>query len=1094
MATASFDSARPGRFLAPVLLVLAGILAGFAPVGAQGAGSAVLRGQVRDSAGTGVAGVDVVLRDTAESVLAATVTDGQGRYILVGLPPGGPYILEATQIGYAAAGRDRIRLASGESRRLDLLLREEAVTLPGLVVSAPDLVFSGTRTGAATVIEERAITTTPTVDRSVVSLAALSPMVSVVDDQVSVAGQNTRFNSLRVDGAVSQDLFGLSPSGVPGGRANARPLPLAAVRQYSVVVAPYDVRQSGFTGAVLNATTHGGGSRWEASAFGFYRGDAFSRVADDSDVIRSYGRGTIEEFSTRAAGFTVGGPIGPARLFVAGELEERRRPMSGFHLGSADPTRVGLAADSVARLTDQLEAYGLEPGTADPYTLENPLGNVFARLDAPLGGAHELSLRYNLITAQRDVAPNRLGFDAYGLTSAGTRIESRTHGAVGRITSRLGARTTSELSLNVQRTDELTRGSRQPTIEVLLKTEVQDTLTVGRRVRAGADPLAHDDDLEQTLVHLTEHISHAVGDHLFSVGADAAWYGVRRRYLPTSRGVWRFDALDSLVAGAPSSYERLVLADGVDPDVRFSLLQLAAFARDEWSLGDDLSLTLGVRVDWPVTLSRPGYNRAAEIATGQVTDRLPSANPLVAPRLGLNWSPSHGRWTQLRGGVGIFTGTPPLAWLADAYANTGLRTGFLQCAAGRTPAFQPGEAPATCADGSGPDGRDLVVFDEAFRFPQDLRASIAIDQELPAGFVGTVEALYTRGLHQVALEDLNLPTAGGDEDGYGYVIGNRPVFGNPLLYPGRFGPLASGRRWDEYGRVLQVGNRSRNAALAVATELQRRFSDRLDLRASYTYTRAVDVRSLLYADALLNYGNTPVRDDPARPEVALSAFDRTHRVVGSAWARLAGWGGGLDVTLTYVGQSGAPYSYVYGTDMNGDGFPGPGAAETAYNDLLYVPFGLTDLGADGMISRSLLFQLAAMEPCLEESAGAIVARNSCRTPWSNRLDLSLTQGVRLPFGLGQGRLRADLMNVLNALDDAWGLVYTAPPVVPVYSVDRRAGCPGFGCSFARELIGRYTGPRRLDPESGLIFAEKPHLLLLPESQWRAQLGVELVIR
>jgi hypothetical protein len=1073
-------------------LVLAGIPA--APAAGQGAGSAVLRGQVRDSTGAGLAGVDVVLRDTAETVLAATVTDGQGRYILVGLPPGGPYTLEATQIGYAAARRDRIRLASGESRRLDLVLRPEAVTLPGLVVSAPDLVFSGTRTGAATVIEERAITATPTVERSVVSLAALSPMVSVIDDRVSVAGQNSRFNSLRVDGAVSQDLFGLSPSGVPGGRANARPLPLAAVRQYSVVVAPYDVRQSGFTGAVLNATTRRGGSRWEASGFGYYRGDAFSRVADDSDVIRAYGRGPIEEFSTRAGGFTVGGPLGSARLFVAGELEERSRPMAGFHLGSADPYRVGLVPDSVDRLTSLLEGYGLAPGTGEPYALENPLGNLFARLDAPLGGA-ELSLRYNLITAERDVAPNRLGFDEYGLTSAGTRIESRTHGAVGRVTARLGPRTTSELSLNVQRTDERTRSSRQPTVEVLVPGEVQDTLPLGRYVRAGSDPLAHDDRLEQTLVQVTEHISHAVGDHLFSVGADAAWFGVRRRYLPVSRGVWRFGGLDLLATGSPDSYERLVPAEGVPPEVDFSLLQLAAFAQDEWSLGDELSLTLGVRVDWPVTLSRPGYNRAAEITTGVVTDRLPSANPLVAPRVGLNWSPSGERWTQVRGGIGIFTGMPPLAWIADAYANTGLRTGFLRCTGTLTPAFQLDEPPAACADGSGPDRRDLVVFDEDFRYPQDLRASLAVDRELPGGFVATVEALYTRALAQVAMEDLNLPAAGdpqpGPEHGYTFPIGTRPVFGVPLLLPTRFGPLQPRRRWGDYGRVLRVGNRSRNAALTVAAELQRRFSDRLDLRAAYSYTRAVDVRSLLYRDAELNYGNTPVGGDPARPETSLSAFDRTHRVIGSVWARLLEWGGGLDLTLTWVGQSGTPYSYVYGTDMNGDGYPGPGAAETAYNDLLYVPAGLSDAGGSGIITRSLVFQLAALEPCLEERQGAIAQRNSCRTPWSDRVDLSLSQGIRLPFG--HGRLRADLMNVLNLIDDGWGLVYTAPPVVPVLTVDRRGGCPGLGCGFGNDLVGRYTGPRRLDPATGKIYAEKPHVLVVPESQWRAQLGVELVI-
>lgn len=1094
-------AATPGRERRPGIRWLIGVVGFLAlclpgAVAAQRTGSAVLRGQVADSAGVGIDGADVSLRDTADAIVAATVSDGQGRFIMVGLPSGGPYTLVAEHLAYATGRRDRIFLASGESRRLDLVLTTRAVELPGLVVSAPDLVFSGTRTGASTVVEERAIVATPTVERSVMALAELSPMVSITDDRVSVAGQNSRFNSLRVDGALSQDVYGLSPSGVPGGQANARALPMAAIRQYSVSVAPYDVRQSGFTGALLNATTRTGGDRWEASAFGYYRGDAFSRSEDDSDVVRTFGQGASNEFSTLSGGFTAGGPLGPARLFVAGELEERRRPMPGFQLGVSDPYRVGLAADSVDRLVSLLADRGLDAGSADSYTLENPLGNLFARLDAPLGAVNTLSIRYNLISADKDVAPNRLGFDTYGLTSAGTRLESRTHNVVGRLTSKLAHGTTNELSLNVQTTMDRTRGGDQPAIEVEVRGTVQDTLIVRRPVLAGGDPLAHADQLDQTVVQLTDHVSHAVGDHLFSVGVDGSWFGIRRRFLPASRGVWRYSSLAALEADAPGSYERLVLKEGADPDIEFSLLQMAGFLQDEWSLSDALALTLGLRVDWPITLSRPGYNRGAEIDAGVVTDRLPSANPLLAPRLGLNWSPNTERRLQVRGGVGIFTGTPPMAWLADAYANTGLRTGFLQCDSLVAPGLQPGAPPAQCLDGDGPGRPDLVVFKDDFRYPQDLRASIAVDRELPFGFVGTLEAVYTRALQQPALEDINLPVAAdpqpGDAEGYAFPAGTRPIFGVPVLIAGRFGFLDPRRRWDGYGHVLRVGNRSRNAAVAVAAELQRRFSQRLDFRLAYTYTRAVDVRSLLYQDAALNYGRTPVRADPARPDVAISAFDRTHRVVGSIWVRLAEWGGGLDATIRYIGQSGTPYSYVYGSDMNGDGFPGPGALERAYNDLLYVPMGLSDLGGEGIVQRSLLLQLVGLEDCLNESAGFIAARNTCRTPWSDRVDISLSQEIRLP--VGAVRIRADLMNALNLINQDWGLVYAAPPVVPVYEVDGRRGCPGFYCDITNPLVGHYIGPRRLDQATGFPVAELPYVPMLPESQWRAQLGLELTLR
>jgi hypothetical protein len=1082
-----------GRAAVALLLGLAAGAGVPGSAAAQVSVSSVLRGEVRDSAGTPLAGASVVIRDAAGEVIAGTETDEAGRYVMVGLPSGGPYELRVERLGFGPLTRSELRLAAGESRRLDLVLGSRPVELTGLrVVAAPDLVFSGTRTGAATVIEERAIETLPTIERDVTSFAVLSPMVAVDQEAISVAGQNTRFNSMRVDGAVSQDLFGLSPSGVPGGQANAKALPLDAIRQYSVLVAPYDVRQSGFTGGLLNAVTRSGGDRWAASAFAHYR-DALFSGADVDDDIRSDARGTTEEFRSEIGGFTLSGPVGSARVFVAGEMERRRRPVPGFNLGEAETYRVGLIADSVTRVRDILgSSYGMEPGSPDGYTLENPLGNAFARVDVPLGGRHDLTLRYNYIMADEDLPPDRLGFDPYQLASAATRLESETHGAMARFASRLGERTTNELMLNVQRTRDGNRAaSDDPQVEVRVRGEL-DEFFLSRLLQAGGAPLAHANELDQTIVQLADNLGHAVGDHLFTVGVDGSLLGIRRRLLPASRGIWRFDSIAALEANAPSQYERLVLAEGEDPDLEFSVVQLAGYAQDEWSVSDALSLTLGLRLDLPVTLTRPEYNREAEFVTGVVTDRLPSAGVLFSPRVGFNWSPTWRARTQVRGGVGIFSGVPPLAWLANAYDDNGLRTGFLVCEGAAAPALDPAAPPAACADGTAPLDRNLTVFDDDFRYPQDLRFSLAVDRELPWGFIGTLEGLYTRALNQVSLEDVNLvvPVPGpySTDDGYPGAIGPREIFGTPRLVPDRFGPLEPGRRWDGYGHVIRVGNRSRNAALALAAELQRRFAERLDLRLAYTYTRAVDLRSLLYQSATLNYGLTPIRVDPARPETRPSSFARPHRVLASVWTRLLERGGGTDLTLLYVGQSGLPYSYVYSTDMNGDGFPGPGALSNAYNDLFFTPERASDVPAS-IVSQMLVFQLMELDPCMGETRAVISSRNQCRTPWSNRLDVRLSQGLRLPFA--DVRLTADVMNVLNLLNRDWGLVQTAPSVVPILAIDERAGCPGPFCTLDDVLLGRYIGPRRLHEATGLPTADLPYQLALPESQWRAQIGLRV---
>lgn len=1068
---------------------------------AQVSSSAVVRGEVRDSAGLAVAGAWVEVRDGEGNVLGRAEADGRGRYALLGLPPGGPYTLVADHADLSTVSWEGLYLGAGESRRLVVVLPMRPIELPEVrVVTLPDPIIGGSRTGPVTVIEERTIRTLPTIDRDIVGFAALSPMVSIHEGAISVASQNSRFNSLRIDGAVSQDIFGLSPSGVPGGQANAKPLPMEAIKQYAVLVSPYDVRQGGFTGGLLNATTRAGGDRWEGTAFGYYRDAAFSGGVHDGDALRYASRGATEDFRTRTAGFAVGGPLGQARIFAAGEMERRHRPSPGVHLHQSDPLRIRLQPDSVARLISALQdGYGFDAGGPEAYTLANPLSNLFVRLDVPVSTTHALTAHYNLIAAADDVPASRMGFGPYQLTSAGTRIETTTHSVLTRLASRLGSHTTNELLLSFQRTRDQTLAlSDLPQVEVLMLARLEGQ-SIRRFVQAGGAPLAHDNALDQNALRLANNLNHAMGDHLVTAGVEASWSGIRRTHLPASRGIWRYNSLADLEADMPFSHERLILDPGVDPSVEFELLQLAGHVRDEWAVTDALALTLGLRFDLPVPLSRPGYNRSAELGTGVVTDRLPAGNVLLSPRVGFNYTPATTRPTQIRGGAGLFTGAPPLAWIADAHANTGLRTSFLTCTDSynvlglrdrNAPAMGDAEAATSCLAEPGVTERDLVFFADDFRFPQDFRASIGVDRALPFGIIGTVDALYTRALYQVALEDVNL---GAEVEGpltarrgFPQGVGTRPTFGTPRLYPTRFGALDPDRRWPEYGRVIRIGNRSRNAALSVATELQRSFSDALDFRVAYTFSRAVDTRSLLYQDAALNYGLTPIRSDPGRPEPRLSAFDRPHRIMASAWSRLAPWGDGLEAAILYVGQSGLPYSYVYETDINGDGFPGPGAAAEAYNDLLYVPIHMSELPAD-LASMAMLARLTAREPCLSAARGGIVGRNACRAPWSNRLDLRMSQGLSLPGG--RVRITADVLNVLNLMNRDWGLVHVAPPVVPVLRFDYRAGCPGIQCSISNDVLGTYTGPRRRDPETGRMTADVPYIVSYPDSHWRAQLGV-----
>ena len=125
-------------------------------------------------------------------------------------------------------------------------------------------VISASRTGAATVVSEETIEALPTISRSISDFARLNPLSSGGGSS-SVGGRNNRYNNIQIDGATLNDVFGLAGSGTPGGQTGAQPISLDAVEEFNVEVAPYDVRQSGFTGGLINAVTKSGTNDFRGS-------------------------------------------------------------------------------------------------------------------------------------------------------------------------------------------------------------------------------------------------------------------------------------------------------------------------------------------------------------------------------------------------------------------------------------------------------------------------------------------------------------------------------------------------------------------------------------------------------------------------------------------------------------------------------------------------------------------------------------------------------------------------------------------------------------------------------------------------------------
>src|SRR4051812_19109003 len=244
-------------FVRIVLTVVAALAATFAPMGfAQGVVSSGISGSLVDTAGAPVAGASVTVVHVPTNTTYTAVTSSGGRFKVSGLRVGGPYTVTATANGYNVTPLENVNTSLGEDADVVLYARGETVQLEKFVVNGDANALDANSSGAGSVLNSRTIVNQPTSNRSFADLMKTNPFVSIRNfPQVSALGMNNRYNSITLDGARLNDQFGLSGAGL---FSLKNPFSLDAMEQFSIDLTPYDVTQSGFAGASINAVSKSG--------------------------------------------------------------------------------------------------------------------------------------------------------------------------------------------------------------------------------------------------------------------------------------------------------------------------------------------------------------------------------------------------------------------------------------------------------------------------------------------------------------------------------------------------------------------------------------------------------------------------------------------------------------------------------------------------------------------------------------------------------------------------------------------------------------------------------------------------------------------
>ena len=574
--------------------------------------------------------------------------------------------------------------------------------------------------------------------------------------------------------------------------------------------------------------------------------------------------------------------------------------------------------------------------------------------------------------------------------------------------------------------------------------QVTINYSASRQILAGTDQFSQGNELDADTYEFTNNLTIPRGNHSFVIGTRNELVKIRNLFSQSTYGVWTFGSIDDFENNAPNGM-RIGVVLGDDPNVYFDAMQSAFYAQDTWTVNPKLTLSLGLRGDLSRFLTDNAYAPAIDSAYG--VRKTTEGAFQFSPRFGFNYDVTGDQMNQLRGGIGLFVGTPPYVWMENPYAQNGRIITFLQCGAGFGNTANP--APAftadpsgitTCANGQGskPIG-DVSFLDENLKFPQPMRANLAFDRVLPGNMVASIEGLYSKTLNQLFFVNRNLTTPRAT-DKFGRTLYGVVGTGGTATVDRPAAVIANGGT-SRFSTAIDVENQNKDYAYNITTQLRKRYSNGWEALLAYNYGRAYDVQSFTSSTHISNwsFGRTVSGNQFEPGEPTTSLFDQPHKISGFVtrtfnWGRLLknSWAEelGTDVTVAYAGVSGPAHDYVYGGssgrgDMNADGVTG--------NDLIYVPTDVNDLNqirfANVTVSGEVLSaadQAAAFEKliagneCLNSARGRILERNSCRLPFSHNFDLSLRQNIPLVSGSQRVAVQLDIFNFGNLLNKDWG--------------------------------------------------------------------------
>ena len=1034
--------------------------------------TAEISGTISDATGA-LPNVNITAVHIPTGTKYVTTTRNDGRYNLPNLKIGGPYTLTTSFVGFKSETTTDIYLNLGQTFKQNYKLVDQATQLGEVVIQfSNDKTFSTSRTGSQELITRTQIDRLPTINRSIQDFVRLEPTAN----GLNIGGRSNQYNNMTVDGANFNNSFGLSS--ILGGQTSAQPISLEAIEQIQVNVSPYDVKQGGFSGTGINTVTKSGTNTFKGSIYQYSRNQNYLGYNAGPTTV------TKTPFNYSITGFSLGGPIIKDKLFfyVSGEEVRQDAPATSMQASDASHAAGGnysqANADTLALLSSFLKSkYGYDPGAFQGYSFKTNSDKITAKLDWNINAKNTFTLKYNYLKSFADqfastsrpgsgqVTGGQPGTYSMPFYGSGYVINNNFNILIAELNTHFNNKLSNKLQIGYTALRDFrsphSNSSTFPLVDILNNGNIYTTF--------GYEMYTYNNKLFTNVYQLNDILTYYSGAHELTFGTQNSIKKYQNAFAPGYQGVYQFNSLTDFYNSAKNgtlnakSYylQYSALPGGAFPWAYAGSTELSQFIQDKWKMTSDFTVTAGLRLDETfykqAMTDNPNFD-ALQFKNGVSYNigKAPMNNVLVSPRLGFNWNPNGDKTLQVRGGTGIFAGPPPFVWISNQASNNGIQFGSFTNAANKT-VFNADPNAYRPTAGAANTSYSTALVAKNFKYPTAWKSSLAVDKKLDEGWLVGAEYNYTKDVNAVYYSNVNLNESNGFTLGG---VDNRTRYLTSVANTNKYYYAGTSLANPNIGNAILMSNTSKGFVYTLTAKIQRTLEN---LTYGIAYTRSVAKNTAEGGSTASSlWSAAPVSNqDPNAANLGYASYYQPNRIIGNFSYKL-NEGKNLATTFgaIYEMTNNGVTSYVYNGDLNGDGNTG--------NDLMYIPktasdINLVKVGSGGLgtgtstdtrTAAQIWSQLDAFisnSTYLNTHRGQYAKRNATVLPYYSKLDLNITQDLKLKVGKESHAIRfsLDMINAGNFINRDWGVVKipTATNILKYEGISADGKTPSFSLPF-----------------------------------------------